>query len=203
MPSRASLLLRTRRNVESQHLEVEALRRSVSIISRSVLAISTHGRVEAIYTAPEAKAPVVRVAEVEAEEGRGLSGDRYAEATGAFSRFSGVRREVSLISAEAIRTAENEAGVHLSAGEHRRNVVVRDVDLLALIGREFAVGDAVMKGVQVCAPCGYLSKIQGQPGLRDALKGRGGIRAQVVKSGVIREGDQIFPVDISEVQSLP
>ena len=162
-----------------------------------------YGHVEAIYTAPEAKAPVVGVAEAHAAEGRGLSGDRYAVGTGAFSRFSGIRREVSLISTEAIVAAEREAGVRLSAGEHRRNIVVRGVDLLALIGREFAVGDAVMKGVQVCAPCGYLAKVQNQPDLREALKGRGGIRAQVVKSGLIREGDPVVPSETGQADSGP
>ncbi len=173
----------------------EALYRSASFFVMEPGSVaetmSKVSRIEAIFIASQAKAQVARVAEVVALEGRGLSGDRYASGQGAFSRFPGIRREVTLICADALVDAETEFGVRLSAGEHRRNIVVRGVDLSNLIGSKFSIGDAVMKGVQLCAPCGYLGKIQGQPGLRDALKGRGGIRAHVVSGGLIREGDTI------------
>jgi MOSC domain-containing protein YiiM len=151
------------------------------------------GVLRAIYTAPEAKAPMRSLDAVRAVPGRGLEGDRYFKGEGAFSRWPGSRREVTLIAAEALAAAEEAFDVAVSAGEHRRNLVVAGVPLGDLVKTEFVVGDVRMRGARVCAPCKYLVRVTGQEAIFDALVGRGGLRAEVLTEGVIRVGDRVRP----------
>ncbi len=130
---------------------------------------------------------------VRAEPGRGLEGDRYWKGEGAFSRWPGPRREVTLVTAEALAAAERDFGVMLKAGEHRRNLVVRGVPLADLVKQELWVGAVRLRGVRLCAPCKYLVRVTEQEAIFDALVGRGGLRAEVLTEGVISVGDSVRP----------
>ena len=162
-------------------------------------------RIAAIYTAPAAGAPVDRVSEARALAGRGLEGDRYAAGEGSFSRWPGRGRAVTLISAEALREAEAAFDVSLSEGQHRRNLVVEGLDPATLRGVPFGIGEARFEGVRLCAPCKYLVRVTGQADAFDALVGRGGLRAEVVADGTIREGDAVTwdPADVERAPRLP
>lgn len=155
------------------------------------------GRVEAIFIAERAAGPMRQVEQVEAHVGAGLAGDRYAARRGTFSKAGdGVQptppgTQVTLIEAEAIEAAQREYGIQLDPSETRRNILTRGVALNHLVGREFAVGDEViLRGVKLCEPCGHLEKLTRQ-GVREALIHRGGLRAEVVRGGVIRHGDAL------------
>ncbi len=145
------------------------------------------GRLVALYVAPAAGAPMRRVPEAEALAERGLTGDRYAAGVGSFSRWPGKGRAVTLIAAEALREAEAAFDVAVSDGEHRRNLVVEGVPLDDLRGAPFRIGEVAFEGVRVGAPCKYLVRVTGQPDAFDALVGRGGLRAEVVQGGPLRE----------------
>lgn len=162
-------------------------------------------RLVALYLAPAAGAPVVRVPEAAALAGRGLEGDRYAAGEGSFSRWPGKGRSVTLISSEAIGEAEAAFGVSLSEGEHRRNLVVEGVPLAELRGVRFRIGEVQLEGVRICAPCKYLVRVTRQPEAFDALVGRGGLRAEVVAGGTLREGDPVVwdPEDLARRPRLP
>lgn len=162
-------------------------------------------RLVSIYVAPAAGAPAVRVPEARVLAGRGLEGDRYAAGKGSFSRWPGRGRAVTLIEAEALRAAEAEFGVAMRDGEHRRNLVVEGAPLADLRGVRFRVGDVVLEGVRLCAPCKYLVRVTGQPSAFDALVGRGGLRAEVVGGGLVREGDAVTwdPADVGRRAYLP
>lgn len=163
------------------------------------------GRLTAIYVAPAAGAPVRSVDEVEALDGRGLDGDRYAAGEGSFSRWPGKGRDVTLIAAEALAEAEAEFGVALGDGQHRRNLVVEGVPLDDLRGVPFAVGEARFEGVRLCAPCKYLVRVTGQEEIFDALVRRGGLRAAVVAGGLLRVGDAVTwdAADVARAPRLP
>ena len=124
------------------------------------------GRLVGIYTAETGGKPMDAHHEVRALAGVGLEGDRYATKTGEFSGREGGGREVTLIAREAIAAANAE--VAIGENETRRNLVTEGVDLDALIGRQFTVGDVVMVGVRDCPPCAYLEKLT-RPGVRSAL----------------------------------
>ena len=78
--------------------------------------------------------------------------------------------------------------------ETRRNVVTRGVDLSALLGKRFAIGDVECLGVRDCPPCAHLESLT-RPGVHAALEGAGGLRAEVVTAGTMRVGDAIRPLD--------
>ena len=149
------------------------------------------GRLVGIYTASEARKPMDALDAVRAIAGVGLEGDRYATKTGEFSDQEGAGREVTLIAREAI-VAANEH-VTIDESEARRNLVTEGVDLDALIGKQFTIGDVVLVGVRDCPPCSYLQKLT-RPGVMLARRGAGGLRADIVRAGTHRVGDSIKTV---------
>ncbi len=144
----------------------------------------TSGRVEALAIAVVAEAPVLVVNEAKAVAGHGLEGDRYFDGNGTFSNVHAHGHDLTLVEAEALE----ELGVTPEAA--RRNVVTRGVDLNALVGRRFRVGEVECLGQRLCEPCAHLERL-GEPGLLRTLVHRGGLRADVVGDGVIRVGDTL------------
>ena len=149
------------------------------------------GSVEAVYISAQAEALPSAVDAVGAVAGKGLEGDRYFDDDGTFSddpRSSG--RDITLIEAEAIEGLARDTGIELAAAETRRNVVTRGVALNDLVGRRFTVGEAECVGRRLCDPCSHLEKLT-RPGVLKGLVERGGLRADVVRGGVIRPGDAV------------
>jgi MOSC domain-containing protein YiiM len=159
-------------------------------LSRNVPGVPVAACVDAIYITPERGRDLRAVGEIMAVAGAGLEGDRYQLGRGSFSRWPGDGRAVSLIAAEAIEAIHAETGLDLSSGRSRRNIVTRGIDVASLNGRKFRIGEAVFRGTRLCTPCKYLERLIG-PGTFEALKGRGGLRADILETGVIRAGDEI------------
>jgi MOSC domain-containing protein YiiM len=143
-----------------------------------------------LFVAPAAGAPMEAVAAVRAVPGLGLEGDRYFRQAGAFSRWPGPHRELTLIAEEDLDAFFRETGVMLLPEESRRNVLTRGVDLPSLVGRTFDAGAVRLRGMQRCQPCKYLARLTGKPVL-PGLVGRGGIRARILGEGLLRVGDVI------------
>jgi MOSC domain-containing protein YiiM len=81
--------------------------------------------------------------------------------------------------------------VSVKNGEHRRNVVTRGISLRALRrGERFRVGEAVFEDRGPRSVCRYIERLT-EPGMTQALKGRGGICASVTEKGTVRVGDEI------------
>jgi MOSC domain-containing protein YiiM len=147
------------------------------------------GRVEAINIVAELEGECRPVEAVEALAGQGLRGDRYFSDT---PREQGEARDITLIQAEALEGLQEEHGIELSGAESRRNVLTRGIDLNALVGRRFTVGEAECVGIELCEPCNHLQKMT-QPGVLRGLVHRGGLRADVVRGGRIAVGDAVQP----------
>ena len=152
--------------------------------------MSSVALVRAIYLAPKAKSAPVEIREARAVAGRGLEGDRYFLGVGSFSRWPGEGRALTLIEQEAIDAVRREHGIDLSEGRSRRNLVTSGVVLSELIGKRIRIGEVLLRGVRPAAPCAHLERLTAL-GLMEALKGRGGLRADVLEGGVIRLGDQV------------
>lgn len=146
------------------------------------------GTVEAAFLAPEGSAPMERLAAVEAVEG-GIEGDRYRRGTGHYSPYDVC--EVTLIDAGAIETIRETYDIDLSDGRHRRNLVVRGLDLESLLGATFRAGEAVLRGTRPRPPCAHVEEVAGEEGVARALSGHGGICASVVEPGTIAVGDAV------------
>jgi MOSC domain-containing protein YiiM len=148
------------------------------------------GLVEGIFLAPEAGAKMRSVPAAKALVGCGLEGDRYCVGTGHWSRFGRVC-EVTFIAAEDLDDIERETGVGVKNGEHRRNVIIRGVSLKALRrGERFRVGEIVFEYRGPRSVCRYIERLT-EPGMTEALKGRGGVCARVMDKGTVRVGDKI------------
>jgi MOSC domain-containing protein YiiM len=150
------------------------------------------GEIVAVHIASAEGESPYPVDEIRAVPGRGLEGDRYYKLAGKFSRKNKPDQEVTLIEIEALEALALDHGIELGLGDSRRNIVTRGVPLNDLVGHEFTVGNAVFKGLKLCHPCGYLEEMT-KDGVREGLKNRGGLRAQIITGGTIRPGDRIAP----------
>ena len=148
------------------------------------------GRLVGIYTTAEAATPLTSRTEVQAIDGAGLAGDRYAAQAGTYSSRPGPHRQVTFVEREVIANVNDECGVELAEHETRRNLVTEGVPLLHLVGATFRVGEVVFRGIKTAPPCAHLEKLT-RPGVRAALENRGGLRAEVVRGGTLRIGDEI------------
>ena len=149
------------------------------------------GVVELLAVAPLAEAPMRLVSQARALPGRGLQGDRYADGAGTFSPRGAHRPgyELTLIAAEVVEdlTARDAA---LDFASTRRNVLTRGIDVNALVGRDFTIGDVRCRGLRLAEPCAHLERLHG-PGLLRPLIHRGGLRADVLSDGDLRPGSTI------------
>ena len=152
------------------------------------------GRVEAIHIAPASGVPMEAVERVRAIAGVGLEGDRYAAKTGRWSPDPKVDRDITLVAAEAVERLADAFSIDLAPGETRRNVTTRGVDLNALVGRRFRVGDAECEGTRLCEPCQYLTDLLGKP-ILEPLVHRAGLRARIISGGEIAVGAEVVPLD--------
>lgn len=154
------------------------------------------GYVKNIYTAREAGQPMSETDMVMLLKGRGIAGDRYGEGVGSFSNAKRpVIRQVTLIAIEAIDLANKELDNPYEPEETRRNILTDGIeDLGELVGRDFKIGAAVLRGVEICNPCKRPETLTGKLGFNDAYKTRdghpayGGIRAEVMESGIVAVG---------------
>jgi MOSC domain-containing protein YiiM len=72
----------------------------------------------------------------------------------------------------------------------RRNLVIKGVNLLALKNRKFRIGEAVFQTAGFCHPCSRMEKILGAGGY-NAIRGHGGLTAQILKGGLMYVGDNL------------
>ena len=149
------------------------------------------GVVEEIFVTGEGSAAMERVEEVRTIEGGGIEGDRYCVGRGYWTSFGDVC-EVTLIEGEDLDYIEEELGIGIKNGEHRRNIITRGIRLGGLRGKKFRIGETVLEYDRPRPPCRHVQDLS-EPGMTRALKGRGGICVRVVRAGHIRVDDAIEP----------
>lgn len=140
------------------------------------------GRVEWLGIRHEKRKPLNIVEFVTVIE-NGLEGDHYAGQSG--------DRSVTLIQQEHLAVIASL--LHrdkINPAELRRNIVISGINLLALKGREFKIGSAILKMTGLCQPCSRMEEIFGEGGY-NAVRGHGGINACVVLPGIIKLQDNI------------
>jgi len=152
------------------------------------------GKLLAIAIAREAKGLMEYVDLIEAVAEQGLVGDRYGAGVGA-AQFQGRRKpenEVTLIAREAIDAANGEFNLTIEHLDTRRNLLTEGVPLNELVTKTFRVGPVLLRGLELCEPCGYLER-RTYPGIKTALKHRGGLRCCIVEGGTVCVGDSVRP----------
>jgi MOSC domain-containing protein YiiM len=137
------------------------------------------GKVSWIGVRPDRKLPVEAVSQ-SVINFSGLSLDRHG---------SPGKRSVTLIQSEHLPVIANLVGLEeIDPAILRRNIAVSGINLLALRKESFGIGSAVLRGTGLCAPCSRMEEALG-PGGFNALRGHGGITAQVLVPGQITIGD--------------
>ena len=153
-------------------------------VARLLATLPQVGRVAWIGAAPARRAPVVALAAVDLEVGAGLAQDHHA------GRRSS-KRQVTLVQAEHLPVVAACLGLaEVRPEQLRRNVVVAGVNLLALEGRRFRLGGALLEATGPCDPCSRMEETLG-PGGYNAMRGHGGITARVLEGGRVRVGDRV------------
>ncbi|MEZ0485167.1 MOSC domain-containing protein [Fibrella aquatica] len=142
------------------------------------------GRVDWISVRPQRNVPVESVEVVTVSEQNGLIGDHYSGQNG--------KRHITLIQAEHLPAIAAFVGItNLDPALLRRNMVVSGINLLALKGRQFRIGeDVILEYTGECHPCSKMETALGKGGY-NALRGHGGITAKVIQGGQVRVGDSV------------
>jgi MOSC domain-containing protein YiiM len=143
------------------------------------------GRLEWIGLRPERMGSLLSVSEAIVVKGRGLEGDHKIKGR------VGSKRQVTLIQHEhLIAVAGLLHKTRVGPEEVRRNLVVSGINLLALKGKQFLIGDVLLEFSGPCEPCSRMEYNLG-PGGFNAMRGHGGITAKAIQGGMIRVGDQV------------
>lgn len=152
------------------------------------------GKIIGIQITSDGEGKLASVDRVKAVAGQGLEGDRYFNRTGTYSKKHKPSREATFIEAEALEGLQREYGLELNPLESRRNITTRGVALNHLVGKAFRVGEAVFQGLELCEPCGHLEQLTGRL-VRPGLVHRGGLRTQILETGIVRVGDSIEVIE--------
>ncbi|HEX2174498.1 MAG TPA: MOSC domain-containing protein [Nocardioidaceae bacterium] len=126
----------------------------------------------------------------------GLEGDRYAAKGGTFTpaNDSAHGYDLTLIEGEVLDNLTLPDGGSLGYTQARRNIITRGIDLNALIGRRFRVGNVECLGQRLCEPCAHLEHLTTTGALRGLIH-RGGLRANVLSDGEVTTGSLIETID--------
>jgi MOSC domain-containing protein YiiM len=157
----------------------------------------TAGALTEIWIAGAAAAPMRRLSSARLVAGAGLEGDRYALGGGTWADYPDLEKQLTLIDANDVAAVARETGAALTPGDTRRNLVTTGVELPAMVGSWFAVGETLLFGMKRCPPCTHLERLTGMRLIR-AMVARGGINAAVFVGGEIGEGDVVRAVSEAE-----
>src|ERR1700756_606377 len=137
-----------------------------------------------LFRAPKRREPMEELQEARALEDVGLEGCAHARPQG--------KRQILLMDRETLDVFE------LAPGIVRENVTTEGLDVNGLaIGQRLQIGDVELQVSAVCDPCEQIEALR--PGLQAAMQGRRGMLSKVVRSGLLRRGDEIVVVERMEV----
>ena len=151
-------------------------------------------RIEAIYISPghdfkgrygmeRLNHGIDSVKSVNCVAGKGLEGDRFF---GFKEDFIGQATFFSVEVADAVREIVPDS--YFENSDFRRNILVRGVDLNALIGKRFKIGSVEFEGMQEAKPCDWMNSAIGD-GARAFMEGQGGLRVRILSSGTLEVGE--------------
>ncbi len=151
------------------------------------------GRLEWIGLRPARREAVRAAGEAVLRAGRGIEGDRFRGSGG---------RQVTLMTCASLAAIADHLGQEAVTPERlRRNLLVSGINLLALKGRRFQLGAALLEWSGECHPCSRMEEELG-PGGYNAVRGQGGITARILEGGTVRLGDAVARMD-EEAPGLP
>ena len=152
------------------------------------------GTLEHIYLVAEKRGETEAREKIELEAGLGIVGDRYhTYAKSCLAAEDPVpENHLSLIDKSVLDDflANQAKGSGLEYADFRRSLITSGVDLNALVDKEFMVGTARCRGIELCEPCAFLAATVHR-GVLPSLVNRGGLRAIIIKSGNAEIGSAV------------
>ena len=116
---------------------------------------------------------------------KGIINDRYYE------NFKKKYEQVTLIESEKISNFNNNIKNKFNYKDFRRNIITTGIDLNKMINKKIQINNVVLKIHQLCQPCRYLQNKLSVDNLVKLLTDKGGVRAEIVQSGIISTFDEI------------
>lgn len=142
------------------------------------------GRLTWIGLRPARREELEAVSEAEITTEEGLLGDHY-------QGKRNKNRQITLIQQEHLDAVASMLGLEdVPPTLTRRNLVVQGINLLALKGKKFRIGEVILEGTGLCHPCSRMEENLG-PGGYNAMRGHGGLTAKVTVGGEIHLSDEV------------
>ena len=116
---------------------------------------------------------------------KGIINDRYYE------NFKKKYEQVTLIESEKISNFNNNIKSKFNYKDFRRNIITTGIHLNKMINKKIQINNVVLKIHQLCQPCRYLQNKLSVDNLVKLLTNNGGVRAEIVQSGIISTFDEI------------
>jgi MOSC domain-containing protein YiiM len=145
--------------------------------------------IQAIFVSKKSKQSQIGIDAVKVDAGKGIVGDRY------YGKKGTDGPNITFVESEEIAAFNANFGQSIGLSATRRNIVTQGVRLNQLVGQEFSIGNVRFYGVELCEPCGSLGKSLANdsissPQVVRAWLHRGGLRANVLSTGILRTGMQ-------------
>jgi len=132
---------------------------------------------------------MLEVDEIHCVAGSGIRGDRF------FNFKENYKGQITFFSDEVFRSLCDEFEIRdKPPSVLRRNVIVQGAGLNSLVGQEFELEGIRFAGVEECKPCHWMDKALCR-GAERAMRGRGGLRARILTSGILRVSPNARTVD--------
>ncbi len=153
--------------------------------------MSAAGQVTDLFIAARRGSPIVRVPHLHLIAHQGIVDDRYGR-----GEDHDPDREVTLMELEQVDYFRAQTGINVTPGDFRRNIIVRNVDLNALVGQTFQIGNTRLLGTELCEPCRSIGERLREGDWTPArivklMTGRGGLCARIISGGTLAEGDRL------------
>ena len=151
------------------------------------------GKIVKLLISKDTQSTMLNVNQIVLEVRKGTFGDRYYNQEGTFSNKGEIEpdRDVTIIEIENSDALNKEHNLNITAEDLRRNIVVTNCDLNSLVGKEFQIGEVVLKGLRLCEPCKYLSNKLDNEQVLSQMVHKAGLRAQIIKGGSIDLNSQV------------
>lgn len=140
--------------------------------------------------------PIESMQSVVCHAGRGIEGDRF------YDYRADYRGQITFFDFRVYEEIKRALEVpELTPEVFRRNVLIEGLDLPALIGARFSLGNVEFEGASESTPCYWMNDAVA-PGAEQWLKGRGGLRAKILTDGDLAVGPVPFTLQRGQLSMM-
>ena len=155
------------------------------LIKFSSLKIICMGKVVEIAISQSSKGKMESVNSIQVIAGEGIIKDRHLK------KKNDKKNQITLIEIENIKYYNQVAETSIPSIDFRRNIITEGIKLNELLGKRFLIGEVKLKAHDLCRPCKYLQERLKQKNFIKELLLKGGIRCEILNSGIINTGYKI------------